>query len=149
MMSASQAIFRTVEAVTGPVNNNDPVCCSGPGPQCTGPLRRPGVLLGPGCRVRAAGRTCRTGRARRIRGAGAGRAGGVRAEPAEQVPVVDGDHDLGPEPARGGQLAGGEGEFAAADQAVEQLLRPGAQVQATGIGIVRRAGIIRRSGLVR
>ena len=66
----------------------------------------------------------------------------MRAEPGEQVPVVDGDHDLGAEPARGGQLARGEGEFAGADQAVEQPLRPGPQVQAPGAGIIHRVGMI-------
>ena len=58
------------------------------------------------------------------------RRGGVRA--GEEVVVVDGDHDLGPESAGGGQGAGGEGDFAGADEAVEELLRPGAPVQRRG-----------------
>src|SRR6478672_4256458 len=39
-------------------------------------------------------------------------------EPVEEVAVVDGDHDLGAESARGGQPAGSEGDFAAPDEPV-------------------------------
>ena len=56
-------------------------------------------------------------------------AGSRAAEPAEEVAVVDGGHDLGPESAGRGQPSGGEGGFAGADQAVEQPLRPGALVE--------------------
>ena len=54
----------------------------------------------------------------------------------------------GRSPPAAGRLAGGEGEFAGTDQAVEQPLRPGPQVQAPGAGIVHRGGMIRRSGVI-
>ena len=95
MMSASQAILRTVEAVTGPVNSSVPVPC----------------------RVPVAGGRVRVGAVAEC------------PEPVEQVTVVNGDHDLRAQPSRGGQVSGGEGDFAATDEAVEEPLRPGALVQ--------------------
>ena len=122
MMSASQAILRTVEAVTGPVNVNEPVPGSLPGSSgwgagllACGPVRRGGSCRGcpgPGCPVAVAGSL-----------------GGGVFEPVQEVAVVDGDHDLGPESARGGEAAGGQGCLAGADEAVEEPLRPGPQVQ--------------------
>ena len=98
MMSASQAIFRAVEAVTGPVKSRF---------RCVPWLRSAGLPA-----------VCC--------GAPAGR---VVSEPGEQVAVVDGDHDLRAESSGGGQGAGGEGDFAGADEAVEEFLRARAQVQ--------------------
>ena len=68
-MSASQAIFRTVAAVTGPVNVNEPV----PG--------MPVLWLVPEASVACSRFSSRV----------------------EEVAVVDGDHDLRAEPARGGE----------------------------------------------
>ena len=88
MMSASQAILRTVEAVTG-----------------SGEHQCPGVgARGSGLRVGA-------------------------AEPFQQVTVVNGDHHLRAQPSRGGQVSGGESDFAATDEAVEEPLRPRALIQ--------------------
>ncbi len=55
-------------------------------------------------------------------------------EAVQEVAVVDGDHDLGLQPARRRQTSGGQGRFAGADQAVEEPLRAGPQVQ----GIIGR-----------
>ena len=110
MMSASQAIFRIVEAVTGPVNGSVPV----PVPGCPVFSEAPVVVLQPG----------------------------------EQVAVVDGGHDLRAEPAGGGQRSGCEGGLAGADQAVEQPLRPGAEVQDRQCGVLRRGWPTAGTGLV-
>ena len=50
-------------------------------------------------------------------------------EPVQEVAVVDGDHDLRAESSRRGKSAGAQARFAGADQAVEEPLRPGPQVQ--------------------
>ncbi len=101
-MSASQAIFRTMDAGTGPVNVNEPV----PGMPVAGRSRGRWPCCGAGARYRVGW-----------------------FEAVQQVAVVDGDHDLGLQPARRGQASGGEGRFAGADQAVEEPLRAGPQVQ--------------------
>ena len=88
-MSASQAIFRTVEAVTGPVNSRLPVC-SVVAPGRKGPWPVP----------------CASGLV-----PGRSRVAGDVSEAGEQVAVVDGDHDLRAESSGGGQGAGGEGDL--------------------------------------
>ena len=100
MMSASQAIFRTVEALTGPVKSRFPVCS----------------VVAPGLEGTAYGALHVPVRP-------------VVSEPGEEVAVVDGDHDLRAESSGGGQRAGGEGDFAGADEAVEEFLRARTQVQ--------------------
>ena len=50
-------------------------------------------------------------------------------EAGEEVAVVDGDHDLRAESSGCGEGAGGEGDFAGADEAVEAFLRLRAEVQ--------------------
>ena len=112
-MSASQAIFRTVEAVTGPVKSIFPVCS----------VAAPGWK---GCRW------CRPGWCLQVAVAG------DVSEPGEQVAVVDGDHDLGSEPSGGGKGAGGEDDFGGADEAVEAFLRLCAKVQGRGTGVIFR-----------
>ena len=65
------------------------------------------------------------------------------SEPGEEVAVVDGDHDLRAESSGGGEGAGGEGDFAGADEAVEVFLRARAEVQRdvhAGIVAVGRVG---------
>ena len=62
------------------------------------------------------------------------------AEPAEEVPVVDGGHDLGPESAGGGKSSRGEGGLAGTDQAVEQPLRPGTLIKSFGCARVSSNG---------
>ena len=104
MMSASQAIFRTVAALTGPVNVNEPV----PGI----PATLPGVLAGDPLAGAVAGSLAR----------------GV-FEPVQEVAVVDGDHDLRAEPSRGRECIRGQGYLAGADEPVEEPLRPGPPVQ--------------------
>ena len=51
------------------------------------------------------------------------------AEPLDEVPIVDGGHDLRPEPACGGKTSRGEGNLAGTDEAVQQPLRPGTKVE--------------------
>ncbi|MDQ0851435.1 hypothetical protein QFZ65_003373 [Arthrobacter sp. B3I9] len=99
-MSASQAIFRAVEAVTGPVNSSVPV---------------PSVLPAPASAPSG-------------------------AAPGQEVAIADGDHDLGAESAGGGQGPRGEGNLAAADEAVEKLLRLGRPPSVLRFPGRRRAG---------
>src|SRR6476620_369707 len=69
--------------------------------------------------------------------------GGAFGEVVVEVLVVDGDHDLGAVAAGGGQPAVGEGEFAAADEAVEEFLRAGAPVQPRTHSTVRAVHVVR------
>jgi hypothetical protein len=55
--------------------------------------------------------------------------GGCGFDAVEEVPVADGDHDLGAESSGGREGAGGEGCLGRADEAVEALLGEGAAVQ--------------------
>ncbi|GAA3314315.1 hypothetical protein GCM10017710_20760 [Arthrobacter ramosus] len=67
-------------------------------------------------------------------------------EALQEVAVIDGHHHLRPEATVRGQLAGGQGHCAGADEPVEQFLRPGAWVQvgagagAGGVGLEARVG---------
>lgn len=124
MMSASQAILRVVGGGDGPGERARPgrgawQPVSGE-PGVTAAAREPAVSSGGGV-------------------AGSVGCGGVEA--VKEVPVADGDHDLGPEAAGGGQGSGGEGGFAGADEAVEELLGPGAALQVR----VRSGGFGRRA----
>ena len=77
----------------------------------------------------------------------AGAVGGGGFELVQEVLVADGDHDLGAEAAGGGQGGGGEGGFAGADQAVEELLGPGAPFEMAILGSRLGCGAEPRAGV--
>ena len=162
MMSASQAILRTVAGVTGPVKANVPVPAGvrerglpggggGERGQAGGGVVGRCGCSACGCRVLPVG-LCIVAGAAGAAGVGgcpgrgcvagvAGAVGGGGVEAVQEVLVADGDHDLGPESAGGWQGVGGEGCFAGADEAVEELLGAGAafEVGVRGRGFGRGA----------